>query len=273
MSFTDIQFGDFNSLCSLTSFPVCKVFGNIVAKCSMQPVLIFGGNASDLGQLLSAFACLLGVLTICYRTHTKYAAVGRLEMNILNVFYLLILITEMGLGVTGQGSHSILSALNGGFITGFFWTLLINSIILFQIAQDGTYFSFWGTSISSSALSVCSAAIIYTYGKQNSSVGIPIASSSLLFLLVLVFPAVCAILYFIFSSIVLGRKLNNTKATLELICSAILMIISVLFTFVFNNQICTQSIRVTTGAPFGVLFAFLSFTMLHRFWCNITECN
>ena len=267
-SLSSISFGDFNSLCQTSSFPVCRAFTDITSNCTMQSVSVLGGNTNDVGEFLSSYFVLLGVLTIAYRTHTKYAAVGRLEMGILNLLYILILLTEMSLGVFEPISHSIIGSINGGLIFGFFWVLFLNAILINQFVEDGTSVSLWTTFVSSATFSSGVAYLIYSTIKDKTE-----SNFSVMYILLLVWPAISILLFCIMSTVMVLKQLNQPRSLINLVFALIFMVISITFTFEFNNQICTKSLRFITGSPFGVLFGFFSYLMLHRFWCDITESN
>eukprot|EP00835_Amoeboradix_gromovi_P004860 NODE_409_length_9212_cov_0.585537.p4 type:complete len:254 gc:universal NODE_409_length_9212_cov_0.585537:7603-6842(-) len=246
-SVSDISFGDFSNLCKLAALPACRVFGSLSAGCSMQAVTIFGGSTSDLGELIAAFLALLGTLTIAYRTHTKYAAVGRLEMGFLNFIYISILITEMALGILGAGSHAIVGSINGGLVTGFFWVLFLNAIVTYQMVEDGSTLSVWGFSLSTVLFSTASGILIHGTALGNSMIGPATTQSPVLFALLIVWPMISIVLYCMLTTILVIKELNQSKALINLFFAFIFIIVSAVFTFVINNQICVQTIRVMTG--------------------------
>ncbi len=269
-SFSSI--GDISSLCQMTALPICKAFGNIASLCSMQPVVIFGGSAGDLGELLAAYLCFMGVLTISYRTHTKYAAVGRLEMNFLNILYLFILLTEMGLGIFTGSTHLVTASLNGGLVAGFFWVLLINGIVPFQALEDGNSFNLWSIFISTSAISTATSFLIYGSSKGN-LLASPTTNSPILYAIVIFWPIVSVVVYGILSIVLVLSKLSQRKTLINLLFAALFAILSASATVVVNNELCMTSMKFVTGAPFGVVLAFLSFVMVHRYWFSITESS
>eukprot|EP00834_Sanchytrium_tribonematis_P003268 NODE_121_length_17861_cov_0.498480.p5 type:complete len:285 gc:universal NODE_121_length_17861_cov_0.498480:4671-5525(+) len=271
-------FGDFKPLCLKTVLPFCKVFNSdtvIPWKDSAQTCQASRVTSidSDLGEIIACFLAFLGTLIIAYRTYTKYAAVGRIEMNILNIFYGGILLTNVLLGVPSLSDHlPQVAAAYCAFICGFFWVLFMNGFVGYQVVEDGSVLSVWGILLSSLLFSFIGG--YYSYGVGWGGISllpIPKSNSPTLYGILLIWPLISMVLYCGLMVILVFKNLSQRKPIVYLFVSAILMIFSCVFSFALTDQICSGSNKSLSGLPFGVIFGFLAYCMLFKFWFSITE--
>lgn len=105
----------------------------------------FVGVDGSLANIANIIACGLSILFVIYLvivTSRRKAAVGRVELRLFLVLYLLTL--PLQLVTTGsfiqQGSTAltVLTAIHAGIVAATFWALLGNAIVSTQIVEDGT---------------------------------------------------------------------------------------------------------------------------------------
>ena len=284
MSITELLFGDFNVLCQRTSLPFCKAFTTVTRTCTMVNITGSAANVSDLGEVIATFLAFLGTLIIAYRTHTKYAAVGRIEMNLMNLFYGLLLLLDIVLNILGS-NRGFIGSLYAGVLTGFFWILFLNGFVGYQVVEDGSALSVWGILLSTSLFSFLGG--YFTFGVSIGNIamfGPAKTNSPALFGILLIWPIVSMSLYVLLMTVLVVKQLSQRKPMLYLSLSIALAILSFIFTIRVSDQLCMgtrsndqkgalpgQTLGYLTGAPFGVFFGFLAYGLLFKFWFAITE--
>ncbi len=279
-SLSDLKFGDFTVLCKYTALPFCKAF-EIQQNCSMYPAT---GNTGikDLGEIIASFIAFLGTLIIAYRTHTKYAAVGRTEMNLMNLFYGLLLMTGIIIQVLSSPVYVIQAAsVYGGLVVGFFWILFLNGFVGYQVIEDGSHLSIWGILLSTTLFSFLGGYFTYGIAVGGTALfGSAKTESQSLFGILLVWPLISIILYSLLMTFLVIKQLSQRKPIIYLFVSVILVTLSFVFTISLHDSICVSTPKLSgsggttgyvTGAPFGVFIGFLGYCALYKFWFAITE--
>lgn len=160
-----MSFGNFELVCLANNLPVCNVFrGNYQPYCVLKGV----GNSPERnvqnpGDIAFTILAALVASWFIFRSQTKFAAVGRREMQILIFIYLLISIVQiftMGGFITNIRLLAYFTALHIGFIVAFFWVLLLNAVVGYQLYEDGTIFSILMTTIPSLLMFIGSGYIV-----------------------------------------------------------------------------------------------------------------
>ena len=278
--FSKVVFGDFNLLCQLTDIPVCGGFSEIYQQ---DPIYCQVKQSEEslvtpvLGEIVMGFMCLLGALIIAYRIHSKRAAVGRSEMNVMTFWYSVLLTTNVFSKVlrlnnnpSDQGMVIITGQIYLALWVGLFWQLLMNGFVGFQVVEDGSKLSVYGILFSSIAVAA---------GAGSYFSGLQVLESSVLYSLVFIWPIISMFFYAGLSASLVFKQLSQRKPLIYLFIAAILLLVSVTFSVFFSQELCLSTsstvqgelIGSLNGAPFGILFGFLSYIMLFKFWSAITE--
>ncbi|KAI9224237.1 chitin synthase III catalytic subunit [Blastocladiella britannica] len=150
--------GSFLNICRAASvLPVCQAFILRGDKtCTLMGVSIATTKITDILDVALCILCALAMIYVAYRTHSKYAAVGRSEMGILNLLYFCMLVVQIpsvGGWMTSQPEltnafflwssiiHTALIATTG-------WVLLLNGFVGFQLVTDGTPASVYSIAVT-----------------------------------------------------------------------------------------------------------------------------
>ncbi|KAG4300688.1 hypothetical protein PCANB_003034 [Pneumocystis canis] len=254
-----MTFGNFKTICRSSTLPICNIFlGNFKSYCLLKGFGYVSGkrvrNPLDIG--FATIAALIA-LWLIIRSQTKFAAVGRREMQILILIYFFISICQIftiGGFVTNAKVFGYFTAAHIGSISAFFWVLLLNAIIGYQLFEDGTIFSICLTLIPAFIIFLGSGYLILDsmffwsdtfiksyYALQNYGA----------YIIYFLWPTVCIVGYFILEFILVFKILKEWKPLLLLSGSLALFVIGQLFNFVISKHIC----QFTKG----------------KFWDSITE--
>ncbi|KAG2359589.1 chitin synthase III catalytic subunit [Suillus spraguei] len=297
------QFGDFQTLCSqVPSYTWCNLFYRQLQ--TNDPTALVGSSKDaasapvgvnpecgipkvntngSLGNIANIIVCGLSFFVIgalIYFTGRRKAAVGRVELRIFFVLYLLTLpfqlITTGSLLTQGSTALVVLTAIHAGLVATLFWTLLANAIVATQIVEDGTLSSIVPFSILSIAFFVATTyisldvglTITHVLGTSNPPQSI---NSIPLFVLTSIWPAVAALFYFgIMLYIVLGI-LNEIRPVWYYVIAAILFVLSQLDYFLLSKVICRGSSMKVDGSFIATILETACVVTLYFAWRGITE--
>lgn len=297
------QFGDFQTLCSqVPSYTWCNLFYRQLQ--TNDPTVLVGSSNDaasapvgvnpecgipkvntngSLGNIANIIVCGLSFFVIgalIYFTGRRKAAVGRVELRIFFVLYLLTLpfqlITSGSLLTQGSTALVVLTAIHAGLVATLFWTLLANAIVATQIVEDGTLSSIVPFSILSIAFFAATTyisldvglSITHVLGTSNPPQSI---NSIPLFVLTSIWPAVAALFYFgIMLYIVLGI-LNEIRPVWYYVIAAILFVLSQLDYFLLSKVICRGSSMKVDGSFIATILETACVVTLYFAWRGITE--
>ncbi|KAG2066833.1 hypothetical protein BDR04DRAFT_1167369 [Suillus decipiens] len=297
------QFGDFQTLCSqVPSYTWCNLFYRQLQ--TNDPTVLVGSSKDaasapvgvnpecgipkvntngSLGNIANIIVCGLSFFVIgalIYFTGRRKAAVGRVELRIFFVLYLLTLpfqlITSGSLLTQGSTALVVLTAIHAGLVATLFWTLLANAIVATQIVEDGTLSSIVPFSILSIAFFAATTyisldvglSITHVLGTSNPPQSI---NSIPLFVLTSIWPAVAALFYFgIMLYIVLGI-LNEIRPVWYYVIAAILFVLSQLDYFLLSKVICRGSSMKVDGSFIATILETACVVTLYFAWRGITE--
>jgi hypothetical protein len=299
-----MAFGDFQSLCTnVPSYPWCNLFyrqlqraapdvlTGVSAISDSAPVGINptcgiprSGHDGSLGNLPNIIACslsfsvVLGLVLQCYR---RKAAVGRLELMVFLLLYLISL--PLQLLTTGslleQGSTPLvaLTAIHVGIVVALFWALLANAIVATQVVEDGSFASlvpFGIFTLISLGVGIYISLDI-ALGISTAIGGVASPPESLrniaLFVITSIWPIVCAVAYLIIMCIIVLRVLNETKPMWFYTLAASLFVISQLAWFLLGRVICKGSNQKVDGSLIATVLETASVVVLYLGWKSITE--
>ena len=222
---------------------------------------------------------ILTTLFLLWRTERKAAAVGRREIQLFLIGYLVIEVCEIftvGGFPLDNTVRKAFTAIHIAAIVATVWILLMNAAVGFQLTDDGTPVSL--ALIGGSALVffvgtgyiALDTAFSWT-GFWDSSVNEPRHQSYALYTLYQLAPLVFLCLFFVFESILVLRVLGERKPMLYLVAAAVLFAIGQVFNYVISIHICRPTKGQINGAFFETFFTWLSVIAIWVFWSSITE--
>lgn len=297
------RFGDFQTLCSqVPSYTWCNLFYRQLKTTDSTVLAGLSANAASapvgvnpecgipkvntdgsLGNIANIIACGLSFFVVgalIYFTGRRKAAVGRVELRIFFILYLLTLPFQLittGSFIT-QGSTALvaLTAIQAGLVATLFWTLLANAIVATQIVEDGTLSSIVPLSILSVAFFAATTYISLDVGFSfTNALGRSNPPQSInnipLFVLTSIWPGVAALVYFgIMLYIVLGI-LNEIRPVWYYVIAAILFVLSQLDYFLLSKIICRGSSMKVDGSFIATILETACVVTLYFAWRGITE--
>lgn len=237
-----------------------------------------GKHLGNLGSILLAALAIVVTVFLLWRSEQKQAAVGRREMQLFLLGYIIIEICEIFTVGEFPLSKNVRIAFTGihmGMIVADLWILLLNAVVGYQLVDDGTPLSLGLIIASAVALFIGTGYIALdtgyswtghfdsSYTGQNRNLG--------LYVLYQLAPLIFLFAFFVLESILVLRILGETKPMLYLIAAALLFAISQIFNYVISTHICNGTNGKIDGALFETLFTLLSVVMVWIFWSSITE--
>lgn len=297
------RFGDFQTLCSqVPSYTWCNLFYRQLQ--TNDPSVLTGLSQSaasapvgvnpecgipkvntngSLGNIANIIACGLSFFVIgalIYFTGRRKAAVGRIELRIFFVLYLLTLpfqlITSGSLLTQGSTALVALTAIQAGLVATLFWALLANAIVATQVVEDGTLSSIVPFSVLSVAFFVATTYISldvgFTFTHVLGTSNPPQSINSIpLFVLTSIWPGVAALIYFgLMMYIVLGI-LNEIRPVWYYVIAGILFVLSQLDYFLLSKIICRGSSMKVDGSFIATILETACVVTLYFAWRGITE--
>ncbi|ETS77527.1 hypothetical protein PFICI_11401 [Pestalotiopsis fici W106-1] len=281
----DTQFGNFEAFCRDSTLPVCNLLttthnqtGNW-GGCELTGIPLSNGrHLGNLGSiLLCGIAIVISVLLLL-RSERKKAAVGRREMQLFLLGYIIIEICEIfsvGEFPLNSTVRIAFSAIHIGMIIATTWILMLNAVVGFQIIDDGTPMSVGLMVISGAILLIGTGYIALDTGLGftgfwASSYDAPNRNIALYVLYQLV-PLIFLVAFFVLESVLVLRILGEVRPMAYLAAAAVLFALGQIFNYTISPHICNGTSGKIDGALFETLFTLLSVVMVWIFWSSITE--
>ncbi|KAL1997111.1 hypothetical protein VTN49DRAFT_7976 [Thermomyces lanuginosus] len=280
------QFGNFHNLCRDTTLPVCNLF----VENNQPPNAAFGGcplngiplsndrHLGNLGSIILAFIAILVSGYLLWRSERKRAAVGRREIQLFLIAYIVVSLCE----IFTVGGFPLDADVRKGFsavhVAAFVvmcWILFLNAIVGYQLLDDGTPLSIFLFLASSAVLFIgtgyiaLDTAFSYTghfdssLGGENRNIG--------LYVLYIIFPLFCLVGFYVLEAILVLRILGERRPMVYLTAAAVLFIVGQIFNFVISPHICNPTDGAINGALFQTFFTLLAVVTVWVFWSSITE--
>ncbi|EPE30887.1 hypothetical protein GLAREA_03854 [Glarea lozoyensis ATCC 20868] len=273
------QFGNFNDFCRDSTLPVCNLF-TIPQRCALTGISL--SNGRHLGNLGSILICGIAIAVsafLIWRSERKQAAVGRREMQLFLLGYIIIEICEIFTVGRFPLSNDVRIAFTGihlGMIIATLWILLLNAVVGFQLLDDGTPLSLGLIVASAAALFIGTGYIALDTGYNwtsywQSSVTDEPHRNIALYVLYQLAPLVFLFAFFVLETALVIRVLGERKPMIYLAAAALLFAIGQIFNYVASVHICTGTSGKIDGALFETLFTLLSVVAIWAFWSSITE--
>ncbi|KAJ1501622.1 hypothetical protein HMI54_011236 [Coelomomyces lativittatus] len=139
----------FKSLCEGSSpFPLCNLFNeNLKQTCSLSGITFGIMWLQDFVDMLICILSITLIIFSIYKAHARKAAVGRVELYLLQGAYIggLLSQTFADAGLMGPGiSNGFLtfrkwtSILHASLTTVTYWILFLNGLTVYQWVEDGS---------------------------------------------------------------------------------------------------------------------------------------
>jgi len=286
------QFGKFQDFCADSFLPICNILTannqppgaqyvnvNGSGGCVLRGITLSNGRyLANIGSILLAGFAILVTFFLLWRAQRKAAAVGRREIQMFLLGYLVIQICEiftMGGIPLDNDVRKGFTAVHVAAVTATLWILLTNAFVGYQFVDDGTPMSMGLIGGSALALFIgtgyiaLDTAFSWT-GYWDDSQSAPHRHIALYVLYQLV-PLIFMFLFFLLETILVLRVLGETKPMLYLAAAAVLFAIGQVFMYVISVHICNPTDGKINGALFETLFTLLSVVAIFVFWSSITE--
>ena len=294
-----MRFGSFEWLCGNTpSYTWCNLFyhqlqergeGATLDPPSSAPMGINPecgipklGNDGSLGNIANIVVCavsILLVLGLIVMAHRRKAAVGRTELQIFMILYLISL--PLQLVTTGaileQGSTALtaVTAVHAAIVATLFWSLLANGIIATQIVEDGTLSSLIPVGILSILIFAgtlyVSLDVGFNFTTALQSNPPQDLHSIPLFVLTSIWPAACFVIYFILMTYIVLGVLREIRPMWFYVLSGILFVLSQLAYFLLGKVVCNGTNGKIDGTFIATFLETAAVGALYLAWKSITE--
>jgi len=283
------QFGNFHNFCRDSTLPVCNLFNppsnsNFgYGGCELTGITLSKGkHLGNLGSILIAGIAIVVSAFLLWRSERKKAAVGRREMQLFLLGYIIIEICEIFTVGEFPLNATVRIAFTGihlGMIAATLWILMLNAVVGYQLIDDGTAMSL-GLMVGSAAAIFIGTGYIaldtgYSWtGHFDSSLtghGNGQNRNIALYVLYQLAPLVFLFVYFVLETILVIKILGERKPMIFLVSAALLFALGQIFNYVISVHICHGTNGKIDGALFETLFTLLSVVMIWTFWSSITE--
>lgn len=286
------QFGNFQNFCRDSTLPICNLLiprgqpnqppGQAYVyeqACVLHGISLSGGRyLANLGTILVDGFSIVIALFLLWRSERKAAAVGRREMQLFILGFMLICICEIfsvGGFPLNDAARRGFSAANIALVTATFWVLLLNGLVGYQLIDDGTTISVGLVLVSAAAFFIGTGYIALdtgfswthywddSYDSRHRNIA--------LYVLYQLLPLVFIAIYFVLESILVLRVLGEVRPMIWLVAAGLLFAIGQIFQYVISVHICRPTNGAIDGNFFQALFNVLSVVMVWIFWSSITE--
>jgi len=237
-----------------------------------------GKHLGNLGSILLCGIAIAVTAFLLWRSERKQAAVGRREMQVFLVSYIIIEICEIFTVGGFPLSDKVRIAFTGihiGMIAASLWILMLNAVVGYQLLDDGTPVSL-GLIVGSALMIFIGTGYIaldtgYSWtGHFDSSLSGNNRNIGL-YVLYQLAPLVFLFVFFVLETMLLIRVLGERKPMIYLGAAALLFALGQIFNYVVSVHICNGVHGKIDGALFETLFTLLSVVAVWVFWSSITE--
>ncbi|KAJ4378648.1 hypothetical protein N0V86_005518 [Didymella sp. IMI 355093] len=286
------RYGKFDDFCrdtgnSWSTLPVCYLFSQAPTRngggweggCTLEGFPVGGGNRlHNLGSIILNGIAILTTFFLLWRSERKKAAVGRREMQLFLLGYIIISICAIftvGGFPLNDSVRLAFVAVHIAAIVATTWILMLNGLVGYQLLDDGTPISIGLLLISAVILFVGTGYIALDTGFswtgywKDTLTGDDQAYA--LYTLYQLVPLVFLFIFFCLESFLVLRVLGERKPMLYLIGAVLLFAIGQVFQYVISVHICTGTDGKINGGLFETLFTLLAVVMIWVFWSSITE--
>ncbi|KAH7246334.1 chitin synthase III catalytic subunit [Fusarium tricinctum] len=280
------EFGNFHDFCRDSTLPVCNLLsenhdqnGNW-GGCELTGISLSGGrHLGNLGSIILAGVAIATAGFLLLRSEKKRAAVGRREMQLFLIGYIIISICEIfsvGEFPLNSTVRIAFSAIHIGMIIATCWILMLNAVVGYQIIDDGTPLSIALIVLSAGILLVGTGYIALDTGLSwtgywDDSYKSPDNRNIALYVLYQLVPLIFIVAYLVLETILVIRILGETRPMIYLAAAALLFALGQVFNYAVSKYICEGSSGKVDGSLFQTFFTLLAVIMIWIFWSSITE--
>ncbi|KAG5660555.1 hypothetical protein KAF25_003161 [Fusarium avenaceum] len=280
------EFGNFHDFCRDSTLPVCNLLsenhdqnGNW-GGCELTGISLSGGrHLGNLGSIILAGFAIATAGFLLLRSEKKRAAVGRREMQLFLIGYIIISICEIfsvGEFPLNSTVRIAFSAIHIGMIIATCWILMLNAVVGYQIIDDGTPLSIALIVLSAGILLVGTGYIALDTGLSwtgywDDSYKSPDNRNIALYVLYQLVPLIFIVAFLVLETILVIRILGETRPMIYLAAAALLFALGQVFNYAVSKYICEGSSGKVDGSLFQTFFTLLAVIMIWIFWSSITE--
>lgn len=271
-----IKFGHFEGVCEQAALVICPLMGSaqgVEPTCYSRNVQV--GN-TIIFQPAACFVHIVAIImTIIMILHirSKYTAVGRKEIVLFFYMYavaeLLAIFLDSAVIPTASGVYPWFTAVYTGLVAATYTCLLINAFIGFQFAEDGTPLSLWGLRLACAvSFGLAFFVAIATFKKFA---GMSPEKPTVLFLVYLIHPILCVVVYVVLQLILVIRTLDDRWPIGDILFGTAFYAVAQVILFAFSNMICDAVKHYIDGLFLFQLCVLLSVMMVYKYWDSITK--
>ncbi|KAL7274338.1 hypothetical protein RUND412_002751, partial [Rhizina undulata] len=245
--------------------------------CTLVGFSAGSGHVRNLGSILLCAIAVAASGFLLWRSQRKKAAVGRREMQILLIGYIIISLAQIftiGGFITNHAVLVWFTAIHLGAIAATTWVLMLNAVVGYQLIDDGTPVSVGLVSFSALAFFIGTAYIAIDTGFDYTgtfAVDPTTLKNYALYVLYLLFPLLMIISFFILESVLVLRVLGEKKPMFILAGAVFFFIVGQIFEFAVSVHLCKATNGAIDGSLFETLFTLVAVVALWFFWSSITE--
>ncbi|KAF4955109.1 hypothetical protein FSARC_11935 [Fusarium sarcochroum] len=280
------EFGNFHDFCRDSTLPVCNLLSDNNDQngswegCQLTGISLSGGrHLGNLGSIILAGIAIAVAGFLLLKSEKKRAAVGRREMQLFLIGYIIISICEIfsvGEFPLNSTVRVAFSAIHIGMIIATTWILMLNAVVGYQLIDDGTPMSLALIVASAGILLIGTGYIALDTGLSwtgywDDSHDGPKNRNIALYVLYQLIPLIFLVAYLVLEAILVIRILGETRPMIYLAAAALLFAIGQVFNYAISKYICDGTSGKVDGALFQTLFTLLSVVMIWTFWSSITE--
>ncbi|KAK2589864.1 hypothetical protein QQS21_012455 [Conoideocrella luteorostrata] len=280
-------FGNFHDFCKDSTLPVCNLFSGPDHNqtgpwegCQLKGIPLSGGrHLGNLGSIILCGAAIAMSTLLLLRSERKRAAVGRREMQLFLIGYILISICEIfsvGEFPLNSTARVAFSSIHIALIIATTWILMMNAVVGYQLVDDGTALSIGLILISAAALFIGTGYIGLDTGlkwthKWDDSYMLPNNRHIALYVLYQLVPLIFLVAFVVLEAILVLRVLGEFRPMIYLGGATILFALGQIFNYAISKYICDGTSGKIDGSMFETLFTLLSVVTIWIFWSSITE--
>ncbi|KAI9509868.1 chitin synthase III catalytic subunit [Russula earlei] len=271
-----VQFGSFNVICQTAALVICPLLGSdqgIEPSCYSRNVDIAGTLIFQPSTCFVHIVAILMTGIMIYHIRSKYTAVGRKEIVMFFYLYaiieLLAFLLDSNIVPTANTSYPWFAATYTGLVAAAYCCLLINGFVGFQFAEDGTPLSLWFLRIS--CLAVFGISFFIAIATFKSSAGFKNTKPLGLWIVYILWPLICAVIYVVSQLILVFRTLEDRWPIGDIIFGTAFFTIAQILLFAFSATICDAIKHYIDGLFFFTLCMLLSVMMVYKYWDSITR--
>ncbi|KAI6762832.1 hypothetical protein HG530_008812 [Fusarium avenaceum] len=248
--------------------------------CELTGISLSGGrHLGNLGSIILAGFAIATAGFLLLRSEKKRAAVGRREMQLFLIGYIIISICEIfsvGEFPLNSTVRIAFSAIHIGMIIATCWILMLNAVVGYQIIDDGTPLSIALIVLSAGILLVGTGYIALDTGLSwtgywDDSYKSPDNRNIALYVLYQLVPLIFIVAFLVLETILVIRILGETRPMIYLAAAALLFALGQVFNYAVSKYICEGSSGKVDGSLFQTFFTLLAVIMIWIFWSSITE--